>query len=391
VYQFIENIRSDKTFFFYRGRIGLYAVLKAMDIEPGDEIILPGFTCFHVPRPIVRLGGAPVYVDIELTTFNIDPEKIEEKITHKTRAILVQHTFGIPAQMDRILPIARKYNLRVIEDCCHALGSRYNGQEVGTFGDAAFYSFGWHKPLVLGVGGAAVVNDPTLRLKVRELYDSFVVPPWTEFILLYLQYFAYTTFTRPSWFWFIRDIYRKMVLQGLIAGSVRPPKAPAGSDGRAGTNDSAYKKRMFPLEEKRLFRRLAGWEAVTAHQKWVVSQYIKVAAQTGYRPVTLDSRFEPVYYKYPLLSEHKTEIFEKAQQAHVELSDMFVSPLYPAWHKKIWETLGYRAGTCPISENVSDRIIPLSVYSKIRKEDIEKTKSLLASFQTINTASGERE
>ncbi|MFN6946977.1 MAG: DegT/DnrJ/EryC1/StrS family aminotransferase, partial [Cytophagaceae bacterium] len=117
-----------------------------MRISQGDEVILPGFTCIVVPNAIIYLGAKPVYVDINSETFNIDPQLIEENITEKTKAIIAQHTFGIPADMDKILHIANKHNLFVIEDSCHALGSKYKGKYVGSFGDAAFFSSQWSKP-----------------------------------------------------------------------------------------------------------------------------------------------------------------------------------------------------------------------------------------------------
>lgn len=389
MYQFTENIKSDKAFFFYTGRGALYALLKAMGIGQGDEVIFQVFTCFRVLTPIVRLGVTPVYVDIDPGTFSIDPGKIEEKITDKTKAIIVQHTFGIPAEMDRILDIAQRHNLWVIEDCCQALGSRYGGQEVGTFGDAAFYSFGWHKPVVLGVGGAAVVSNPILRQKMKELYENFATPTLREFVALYIQYVAYDVLVTPALFASIRDIYRSQRMRRLIAGMSRSRKAEISRDGKGGNSqdrkveDGAgfYNKRIIPFQDKRLFRKLDKFDSMVAHQKWVVSRYGELLSQSGYDLLELDSRFEPIYYKYPLLSDCKKAIFEKAPQARIELSEMFISPLYPPWHKRVWEARGYREGMCPISESISDRIIPLSVHSKIQTKEIERTIALLASFQ----------
>lgn len=382
--QFTENIKSDRTFFFYRGGVALYALLGAMEIGPGDEVILQVFTCPTVPSPVVRLGATPVYVDIDPGTFNLDPDKIEERITEKTKAIIVQHTFGIPAEMDPILDLARKYNLRVIEDCCHAFGSRYNRQEVGTFGDAAFYSFGWHKPVVLGVGGAAVVNSPVLKKRVEELYDSFVAPQRTDLIALYAQYFTYTLLFRPSLFWFMRNAYRKLSEQGLIVGTSRRKKGQTVLGGRTGTAQSGQVagKRMPPFQEKRLFRKLNDFVHRTIpHQKWVVARYEELLSQAGYESLELDNRFEPVYYKYPLLFDCNKNVLEKAPQARIELADTFVSPLYPPWREALWKSLGYQKGLCPISEDVSDKIIVLPVHAKIQAKDIERTIAFLASFR----------
>jgi len=140
-----------------------------------------------------------------------------------------------------------------------------------------------------------------------------------------------------------------------------------------------YNKKLIAFQQARLFKKLDRYDKLVAHQQWVISQYEGLVAQAGYEPIELDSWLEPIYYKYPLLSDSKKEIFERAHQAGIELSDMFISPLYPTWHKKIWESLGYREGMCPISESISDRILPLSIHSKIRAKEIDRTMALLAS------------
>lgn len=383
MYQFIENIKSDKAFFFYRGSVALYASLKAMGIESGDEVILQAFTCDIVPATVVRLGAIPVYVDVDPGIFGIDPGKIEERITRKTRAIIVQHTYGIPAEMDPILDIARKHNLWVIEDSCHALGSKYGGQEVGTFGDVAFYSFGWHKPLVLGVGGVAVVNNPTLKQKVAQVYGDFVTPSYKEATILCLQYFVYNRLLKPSLFWFMRDTYRKLSWRGLMAGTSRRRKARTTPRGKIGVGANTLNKRMIPFQEKRLFKKLDHFDDVIVHKTWVVSRYEELVSQAGYEPLELESRFEPIYYKYPLLSDRKKDIFEKAPQARIELSYLFSSPadpLKPGLAAR-WRALGYQKGMCPISEDIADGIVALPVHARIRAKDIERTIAFLASFQ----------
>lgn len=415
MYQFVESLKSDKAFFFYTGSTALYALLKSMAVGQGDEVILQVFTCPAVPSPVVRLGATPVYVDVDPGTFNMPPDKIEAKITKSTKAIIVQHTYGIPAEMDPILDIAREHDLWVIEDACHALGSRYRGQEVGTFGDAAFYSFGWYKPVVLGVGGAAVVNNPILRPKVEEIYNCFVTPSLRELLVLYFTYAASDLLYSPTRFWLMKEVYRRLRdfktgprkgrIGPLILGhSFRPPlegqaqsiqesnprsETPAESpklpkqNPVAGTihDGKAEGKRIIPFQERRLFRKLDRWDDMIAHQRWIVSRYEELLSQAGYAPLELDSHLEPVYYKYPLLFDRKKEIFEQAQQARIEMSDIFGSPLYPAERAANWKALGYEKGMCPISEGISDRIVALPVHSRIRAREIERTIALLASFQ----------
>ncbi|GAB4534131.1 MAG: hypothetical protein Kow0063_16900 [Anaerolineae bacterium] len=409
--QFIENLKSENAFLLYSGTTALYALLKSIGVGPGDEVIVQSFTCPAVPSPVVRRGATPVYVDIDQATFNMDPAKIADRITNKTKVIIAQHTFGIPADMDSILDIAREHNLWVIEDACHAFGSKYYGREVGTLGDAAIYSFGWYKPIVLGVGGAAIVNNPILKQKMQEICVDWVVPSLKEAFSLYLQYAVYAALYNPSRFWAMKEIYRRLrdFKSGPRKGKIGPllfghtwngrtqsahdvkssqhateeapeslypsPLAPAASDRR-----EMPVRRIIPFQERRLFGKLESWGEMVAHQKWIVAQYEESLSQAGFAPLEIGKHVEPVFYKYPVLSDRKSEIFEKAQEMQIEMSDMFGSPLYPAERAANWRALGYKKGMCPIAERVSDKIVALPVHAKVQARQIERTVSLLASF-----------
>jgi len=380
MHPFITDIKSDKTFFFYRGGVALYALLKSMQVAQNDQVILPSFTCPAVPYPIMRLGAKPVYVDIDPITFNIDPGKIEAKITRQTKAIIVQHTFGVPAEMTPILDIARRHNLWIIEDSCHAFGSRYRGQQVSTFGDAAIYSFGWYKPVVLGVGGAAVVNNPRLKTKMGEIYAHFTTPSLKELLALYPQYLVYNLLVKPSRFWFMKKVYRRLTILGVIAGSSRRKKKTNTRAKKITPDTEITGKKIIPFQKRRLFSKLNRWDDAIARQKWIVSRCKELLLQIGYAPVELAAHLEPVYYKYPLLFERKKEIFAQAQQTQVEMSDMFGSPLYPPARRANWKALAYKKGMCPIAEDVSARIVALPIHAKIQAKDIEKTIALLAYY-----------
>ncbi|HEA84491.1 MAG TPA: aminotransferase class I/II-fold pyridoxal phosphate-dependent enzyme, partial [Candidatus Wildermuthbacteria bacterium] len=125
---------------FNSGRSALMAVLCALELKKDDEVLLQAFTCNAVPNPVLWSSLKPVYVDCK-EDYNISPQDLEQKITKKSRAVIVQHTFGKPADMDKIQAVCRQNKLLLIEDCAHALRAEYKGVEVGTFGDIAFFSF----------------------------------------------------------------------------------------------------------------------------------------------------------------------------------------------------------------------------------------------------------
>lgn len=152
------------------GLDALHLILKAMDIGPGDEVIVPSNTYIATWLAVTYVGATPIPVEPDLATHNLDPARIEAAITKRTRAILVVHLYGQPADMDPILELARKYNLKVIEDGAQAHGAKYKGKRVGTLGDAAGFSFYPGKNLgALGDGGAVVTSDPELARKIKML------------------------------------------------------------------------------------------------------------------------------------------------------------------------------------------------------------------------------
>lgn len=152
------------------GLDALMLVLRALEIGEGDEVIVPSNTYIATALAVTYVGAKPVLVEPDIRTYNIDPSKIEKKITANTKAIIPVHLYGQPCDMDPILAIAKKYNLYVIEDCAQAHGATYNGKVIGSFGDAAGFSFYPGKNLgALGDAGAVSTNNKEIATKVRAL------------------------------------------------------------------------------------------------------------------------------------------------------------------------------------------------------------------------------
>jgi dTDP-4-amino-4,6-dideoxygalactose transaminase len=152
------------------GTDALLLALRACGIGPGDEVITTPFTFIATAEVIALLQAIPVFVDIVPDTFNMDPRKIEAKITKKTRAIIPVHLFGHPAEMDPILELARKYHLKVIEDCAQAFGAVYQGKKVGTLGDCGCFSFFPSKNLAgYGDGGMVITQNQEMGKSIKML------------------------------------------------------------------------------------------------------------------------------------------------------------------------------------------------------------------------------
>lgn len=152
------------------GTDALILALRAVNIGPGDEVIVPSFTFIATADTVSLLGGTPVFVDIERDTFNIDPEKIEQKITSRTRAIVPVHLYGHAADMDPIMAIAKRHELKVIEDNAQAIGATYKGKKTADFGDIGCLSFFPSKNLGgYGDGGMVVTDSEELYRRLRGL------------------------------------------------------------------------------------------------------------------------------------------------------------------------------------------------------------------------------
>lgn len=154
------------------GTAGLHSVLCAKDIGPGDEVITTSFSFVASSNCILYQGATPKFVDINEESFNIDPVRIAEAVTDRTRAILPVHVFGQPCAMDEIGALAKRHGLFVVEDACEALGSEYRGRLVGTFGDASVFAFYANKQMTTGEGGIVVTDNPDVAQKIRSLRNQ---------------------------------------------------------------------------------------------------------------------------------------------------------------------------------------------------------------------------
>jgi len=180
---------------FNSGRSSLFAILTALKLEKQSSVLLQAFTCSAAINPILWLDLKPIYVDCETDSFNVDISDLKAKISPETRVLMLQHTFGMPSNMDEIMTLVQQHGLTLIEDCAHALGAEFNGQKVGTFGKAGFFSFSRDKVISSVYGGMAVTNDDILGKKLQDLQKEF---------------------GQPSSFWVFQQLLHPILLKYLI-------------------------------------------------------------------------------------------------------------------------------------------------------------------------------
>jgi dTDP-4-amino-4,6-dideoxygalactose transaminase len=357
-------------FTFFRGRVAQAALLRALGTESGDDVAIQAFTCVAVPEAVLSLGARPVYIDVAASRFTIDPDDLAAKLTPRTRAIVVQHTFGIPADWDRIATVAAARGLPVIEDCAHSIGSTIDGRPVGSIGVASFYSFEASKPLFVGIGGSAQVNDPRLAARMREQAGMYTPPPIAVQARILAMYMAHRVAYRPSNYWRVRALYRSLVRLGIIPGNynaVALDAAPADD----------FRRALGAAQRWLLSGALRRLAADLPHRRWVAEQYRSRITGPGIRHPELSSVTNPVYARYPLLTEHKEDVLRRAPEFRVEVADWYASPVHPLTGDAL-QGVGYRAGSCPRAEALTGQVISLPVGTLVNEGLIQRTVALLA-------------
>lgn len=164
------------------GSAALDIAIRALNIGPGDEVIMPAFTIISPAQSVVTEGATPVLVDSDPNTWNMDVTQVEAKITPKTKAIIVVHIYGLPVDMDPVLSLAKKYNLKVIEDAAEMHGQTYKGKMCGSFGDISIFSFYPNKHITTGEGGMLLTNDDALAERCKKLRNLCFEPNGPRFI-----------------------------------------------------------------------------------------------------------------------------------------------------------------------------------------------------------------
>jgi len=320
---FAEYIGTKRAVAVNSGTSGLFLCMLALGIGPGDEVITTPFTFIASATSIMMAGATPVFVDIDPVSLNIDPAKIEAKITERTKAILPVEVFGNPAGLDKVCEIAQKRNLRIIEDSCEALGSALNGKKVGTFGTMSVFGFYPNKQITTGEGGMILTDDDELadlcasfRNQGRDKEDNWL------------------THKRLGYNFRLSDINCAL---GIIQLS-----------------------RIDQIKAKR--RQVAKW-----YQEMLADdERLIVPAETDgcdicwfVFVVRLADRFS---------SQQRDKILEEMKNRGIQVGNYF-----PPVHLQrfIVERFGYKPGDFPITESVSRRTIALPFYNNLTKDETE--------------------
>lgn len=353
---FADVLGVRAAFAFWRGRVALYAILRGLGLGEDDEVVVPGYTCVMAVNPIMYLGAKPVFVDIEPVTYNIDASQIEREITPKTKLIIAQHTYGYPADMEAIMDISRRKGLPVVEDCCLAFGSKYDGQMTGTFGVASYFSFQWNKPYTSGLGGMAVVGDADLAGRIEALCEREAVQPSArEVNMLRAQLLVYRTVICPRTTALAQNAFRFLTKAGLVVGS-------SGTCEYTPAMEPDFFKRMSAMQARVGLRQLKKREKIITHRKNMGRVYDELLAQRGWPTPTIPEKLDPVLVRYPVRVVDKQKALATAARNFVELGSWFECPLHP--NETPMEAYGYHVGMCPEADRACREVVNLPVHPR---------------------------
>ena len=303
------------------GTDALYLALSALNIGPGDEVIVPTFTFIATALCVSYTGATPVFVDIEEQTYNIDPAKFKAAITKRTKAIIPVHIYGQSADMKEIQDICKKYNIKIVEDACQAHGSTYGGKKAGALGDLACFSFYPTKSLgAFGDAGMIVTNDKKIFEDLRMLRDY-------------------------------------------------------GRQGRYQHKIKGYNSRLDTIQAVVLSAKLKyldEWNKLRQQNAQYYGQLLNKIPGIM-TPKIKDNRTH-VFQTYAVRMPHRDKVCKKMQENGIEVIIHYPVPLHL---QEAYADLNHKKGDFPISEKICDEILSLPMYPHMRREQIERVCTVL--------------
>jgi perosamine synthetase len=305
------------------GTTALMAGLEALGIGHGDEVITTPFTFIATPNSIVFQGARPVFADIDPKTFNINPKLIEDKITPRTKALLVVHLYGNPCDMDSIRRICREHSLLLIEDCAQAAGAEYRGNKAGSFGDLSVFSFYPTKNMTTAEGGMILTDREDVARKARMIVNQGQSGQYEHLIIGYN--------------------YRMNEMQAAL-GIVQLKKLD-------GMNQKRIENAMF------LTRGLC-------KIKWV-------------RTPEITPRSKHVFHQYTIKVEDRDELLKHLNSRGIGARVYYPKPVFmqPAYQK-----MGFGATLCKTSENISRHVISLPAHPSLKKQELQTIINEIKNF-----------
>ncbi len=356
---------------FVSGRTALYAILKSLALPENSEVLLQAYTCVAVPDPVLWAGLKPIYVDCD-KTLTMSSTDLEKKITPQSKVLIIQHTFGQPADLTQLLAIAKRHQLLVIEDCAHALGATYDGKRLGSFGDAAFFSFGRDKVVSSVFGGMAVTRDSELGRRLKSFERSFTLPS---------SFWVLQQLMHPIVLWFVKKHYNffgKLVLEAskrlrIISKAVYTAEKKGKAPG------FVFHTMPNAMAELALHQ-CAKLDRLNAHRRklaaWYDGQTAHVALMS--RPKRLSGN-AGIFLRYTVFHPDAQALIAFCRAHAIELGDWYTVPIAPPGVAA--SAVGYKPGSCPVAEELSTVTLNLPTHIGITSDAGQKIMEVLKEYQ----------
>ncbi|MDU1010199.1 MAG: DegT/DnrJ/EryC1/StrS family aminotransferase [Finegoldia magna] len=326
------------------GTDALIIALKSLGIKEGDEVITTDYTFFATAEAIRFVGATPVFCDVELDTYNIDPSQIEEKITDKTKAIICVHLFGNACKMDEINDIAKRHNLYVVEDAAQAINSQYKGKNVGNLGDIACFSFFPTKNLgCFGDGGMITTNDDDLATIIRALKVHGSGENGMK---------AYAI---------LNDEEVEVVEQNSGDNTVYNPL-------KYYNYLIGHNSRLDEIQAAILRIKLKHLDEYTENRRSISHKYIDALKDTSLVMPTETEGGKHVFHLFILQSENREDIESKLKEKGIATGTYYKVPMHL---QKAFNDLGYKKGDFPNAEYLSERTFAIPLFPEMNDEERE--------------------
>jgi dTDP-4-amino-4,6-dideoxygalactose transaminase len=367
---FKKKIGVKHAYSFNSGRSALMAILDALELEPGSEVLLQAFTCNAAANPIIWSGLRPVYVDCN-NNYNLDAKDLLKKITPKSRAVMVQHTFGQPCDLDELTHICREKKMVLIEDCAHSLGACYKGKNVGTFGDVSFFSFSRDKIISCVYGGMAATKNKELAEKIAAFQNKAGNPDrmWIEQQLLHPVLMNRVILPTYSIF----GKYLLVLFQWLRILS----KAIHWKE-KKGEKPDYFPRRLPNALALLCLKQLEKLERFNAHRQDLAAFYYRDLADTtlSMPPKAVDG--VAAYLRFTVRDKDAREIINEAWRHNLLIGDWYTSPVVP--EDTQLDKLEYVPGSCSNAERLARETFNLPTHINISKAEAKTISDFIKHY-----------
>lgn len=354
---------------FAAGRTGLYGLLRAHGIGEGDEVLLQAPTHIVVPNAVRATGARPVFVDCRREDWNIDMEDAARRASPRTRALLLQHTFGVPADLDAARELCRERGLLLVEDCVHALGATWRGRPVGSLGDCAFFSTEETKTISTTMGGVAVTDDDAIAGQLRAFQRECEAPPRGLTARYLVKLLAIHALTPPRVHLLARTVFEALGKWMPLPTATEPGEMAGG----LGAN---FSQRLSNAQASLGVRQLRRLDANVAHRRALASAYAEELGRLGYPPPAVHPAADPSPLRHVVEVDDRQRAWE-ALRPHTIVGTWFTSVLEEADSP---EAGGYEPGSCPTAEIAASKLVNLPTHARVRLSDVPTLASALAPY-----------